>query len=116
VELSAALRTVVLGAVGNAVEINVSTARSVANAECVPSAFTDEDGESDGSARGVTVGYRTAFCHMHVPPGVVVIGQLRMDGMLDEQRVEYLGRMLLVACHGGGEDGPEIVPELTHEP
>jgi hypothetical protein len=74
-----------LGHVGNGVEIDVSTARPIANAEFVPSAFTDEDGESDRRARGVTVGYRTAFCHMHVPPGVVVIGQLRMDGMLDEQ-------------------------------
>jgi len=105
-----------LEAVGNAVEIDVSTAWSVANAEFVPSAFADEDGEADRGSRGITVGYRTAFRHMHMPAQGVVIGQLRMDGVLDEQRVEHVGRVLLVARDRGREDGPEIAAELTHEP
>ena len=49
-----------------------------------------------------------------MPVPAVVPGELRMHRMVDEQGVEAVGGVGLVAARGRGEDGAQLRAQLAH--
>src|SRR5207244_2949509 len=85
----------------------------LADAEPVDAHVGEPDGQAHHGAGRVLVRDRTALGVVHVPGLAVVPGQLRVDRVLDEQRVEPRGGVLAVALRAGDEEGTELTAQAA---
>src|SRR6476660_1243926 len=107
----ASLGTVTPGVAGAGVDENARAVRRLADAEPADAHVGEPDGQAHHGAGRVLVRDRTALGVVHVPGLVVVPGQLRVDRVLDEQRVEPGGGVLAVALRAGDEEGAELTAQ-----
>src|SRR3954447_18518280 len=99
------------GVAGAGVDEDALAAGRLADAEPVDPQVGDPDGQSHHGARRVLVRDRAALGVVHVPGLAVVAGQLRVNGVLDQQRVQPRGGVLAVAVAAGHEEGAELGPK-----
>jgi len=104
----AALGAVPPGAARAGVDEHAQAAGRLADAEPVDADVAEPDGQAHHRPGGVLVRDRTALGVMHVPWLVVVPGELRVDRMLHEQRVECGGGVFAVTLGTRDEEGAEL--------
>src|SRR6185437_7906541 len=107
----ASFGTVTPGVAGAGVDENARAARRLADAEPVDAHVAEPDGHAHRGDGRVRVRDRTALGVVHVPGLAVVPGQLWVDRVLDQQRVEPGGGVLAVALRAGDEEGAELTAQ-----
>src|SRR6516165_450944 len=107
----APLGAVTPGVAGAGVDEHALAAGRLADAEALDAHVGEPDGEAHHGAGRVLVRDRAALGVVHVPGLAVVPGQLRVDRVLDQQRVEPADGVLAVTLGTGDEERAELTAQ-----